>query len=66
MKKQYIIILTIVLVLTSGILLAFNTKTNKASTCDESTEQSCQKKSPVSGGMLWENLSQQFSTSAGF
>jgi hypothetical protein len=66
MKKKHLIIVTVAMVLTSGILLAFNTKTSKSSSCSESMEKCCEKKDKTApGGMLWETLSRQFFTYSG-
>lgn len=66
MKRKQILILTAILILASGILLAFNTN-NQPSPCNESTEKCCKKKDEnPQGGAVWESLSRQFLTSSGF
>ncbi len=63
MKKIHILILTAILIFTSGILLAFNTN-NQPSPCEESSEKCCKKKNEnPQGGAVWESLSRQFLTS---
>lgn len=70
MQQKYLLRATLILLLIAGSYLVLWSSTknqNRKETCTESLEECCKRNNQApSGEMIWETLSRQFFSSAGF